>query len=71
MCLAILSEWLAVPDSFTPLVDTGSGGLCGLSESVFEVDWADDTEGRMASASVVDSFDPVADGGAWRLPSRP
>ena len=43
-------------------MDTGSGGLCRLSESVFEVDRVHHSEGRVASASVVDSLDPVANG---------
>ena len=44
------------------MVDTGSGGLCRLSESVFELDRPHHSEDRMASASVIDAFDPVADG---------
>lgn len=39
----------------------GSGGSCRRSELVFEVDRADNTDGRVASAPVVDSLDPVAD----------
>src|SRR6478672_9831345 len=56
------------------LVNTRSGGLCRLSESVFEADQADHSEGRMASASVVDSLDPVADaelGGCLGRPQVP
>src|SRR6478672_4042756 len=56
------------------LVDTRSGGLCRLSESVFEVDGTHHSEGRMASASVVDSLDPVADaelGGCLGRPQVP
>jgi len=39
----------------------GAGGLCRLSEPVFEVDRAHHSDGRVTSASVVDSLDPVAD----------
>ena len=42
------------------MADTGSGGLCRLSESVFKVDRAHHSERRVAPAPVVDSFDPVA-----------
>src|ERR1700757_4936934 len=39
----------------------GRQGVCRLIESVFEVDRADHTEGRVATP-VIDPFDPVTDG---------
>ena len=42
-----------------------------LSESIFELDGADHIEGRVASAPVVDPFDPVADGELGRCLGGP
>jgi hypothetical protein len=42
------------------MVDTGSGGLCRLTDPVLEFDRADHAE--CAAAAVVDPFDPVTDG---------
>lgn len=42
-------------------MDTGSGGLCRLSVTVFELDRTDHADLRVPSAAVVDPFDPVAD----------
>ena len=44
------------------MADTGSGGLCRLSESVLVVDRADHSDRGVASAPVVYAFDPVAGG---------
>src|SRR6478735_6166825 len=72
MAMPLLSY--IIPWAWPRLVDTRSGGLCRLSESVFEVDRVHHSEGRMASASVVDSLDPVADaelGGCLGRPQVP